>query len=231
MEDLIECAKEAIAERGTFTIACSGGTTPKQIFKLLATPANKKEVDWEKVHVFFSDERCVLPTSDESNYKSAMDSGISALGIPPKQIYRILGEIQPEESAEQYEKCILEHVDQQRFDVVMAGMGLDGHTVSLFPETKALEEREKLVVANYVPQKECWRITFTFPLIHKARNIRVYILGKSKQEMVNEIFTNKNADVPITKLANENSPPLFILDGEAAEKLPDSFFASPRSHQ
>lgn len=205
---LLQAARAGIAKRDKFTLALSGGSTPKVIYKELAEK-HKESIDWKKAFIFFSDERCVPPTSDESNYKSAMENGIGSLGIPEEQIFRVKGENDPKEAAQEYEELIKKHVAQERFDLIMLGMGDDGHTASLFPGTEALNETKRLVVANFVPKLDTWRVTFTFPLIDRAHNVNVYILGASKAPMVKEIFSQE-IKYPIQNLDLQKT--VFILD-------------------
>lgn len=212
IRQIVHAAQEGIKTRGKFTLALSGGSTPRAIYKRLT----KSSLDWKKAFIFFSDERCVPPTSDESNYKMALDSGIGSLGIPESQIFRIKGEIDPTLAATEYQSLIETHVPNATFDLIMLGMGDDGHTASLFPETTALTETSRLVVANFVPKLNTDRITFTYPLINKAHHINAYILGASKAPMVKEIFSNKEC-YPIQKIDFKKT--IFILDEDSASML------------
>lgn len=214
----LDCAANAIRERGAFYVALSGGTTPNVIFGLL-TKINSRRVDWKKVHVFWSDERSVPKDHSESNYNMAMSSGFCMLPIPSNNVYRMEAET-GEGSAERYEKLISEIVPDGIFDLIMLGMGEDGHTASLFPRSEALKETERLVVRNFVPSKGTWRMTFTYPLINKARSIVVYVIGKDKAEMVNKVLNETDQEkYPIQKIGTETNRVLWILDKQAASKL------------
>ncbi len=207
----IKTAQKAIASKGSFFVALSGGSTPKKIFSHF-TPSM---LDWSSVYLFWSDERSVLPTDPESNYKMALDSGLGKLPIPKAQIFRMHAEKDIEENALLYEKKIKEIVPNASFDLIMLGMGEDGHTASLFPETKALREKDRLVVANSVPSKQTTRMTFTFPLINKAQEIVIYVLGKGKQDALENIFTNPSSSLPATQVGSVLHPALWIIDDAA----------------
>lgn len=188
-DQVVELAREAIEKRGKFSMALSGGSTPKALYKLLASEGYAGQIDWSKVYLFWSDERSVPPDHPESNYGMAMAAGFDQLPIPQNQIFRMKAESQIEEHALEYEKLLLKTLEGGRLDLVMLGMGPDGHTASLFPHTEALHAPEgRLVVANFVPKFETWRMTFTYELIHRARHISIYVLGASKREMVGEVL-------------------------------------------
>jgi 6-phosphogluconolactonase len=206
--ELIQLGQQAIDKKGLYTLALSGGSTPKAIYKELSKN-HQKSLDWSKVLIFFSDERCVPPSSEESNYKMALESGIGSLGIPPSQIFRIVGEEDPKNSALAYENLIKQHVPGQLFDLIMLGLGNDGHTASLFPNTEGLKNNKDLVISNWVPSLNASRITFTFKLINQARHIHVHILGSSKASIVREIFSEEKK-YPIQRL--DYAKTLFILD-------------------
>jgi len=171
---ILEHARKALAERGQFRIALSGGKTPRPVYTELARIA--RDLPWDNVHFTFGDERCVPPDDPESNFRMARESLFVPAAVPEKSVARMRGEIEPEVAAQEYENG-LDLLAQQwretiyRHDLILLGVGDDGHTASLFPETAALGEQTRKVVANYVPKFESWRITFTFPLIAQARHI------------------------------------------------------------
>ncbi len=208
----IKCAKEAIRFHGCFYVALSGGSTPKKIYQTLAEK-HRTDIDWAKVFLFWSDERAVGPEDPDSNYKMAMDSGLKTLPIPANQIFRMEGEGDISLHAESYERIIQKVLDGRHFDLIMLGIGEDGHTASLFPNTLALSENSRLVVANHVPQKNTWRMTFTFKLINSAHNIVLYALGKSKLEILKKILFSDT--LPASKVGSELHPALYVLDKES----------------
>lgn len=214
VEHFIADANKAIQDHGAFFVALSGGSTPKAIYEALAEPIYSKRIDWKHVHLFWSDERCVPPYDPSSNYRMAMDAGFSKIHIPPENIHRIQAEVDPEEAADAYEKLILKIVPNKTFDLVMLGMGDDGHTASLFPKTHGLHTQERLVIANFVPQKDVWRITFTFDLINHAKSTVIYVLGKNKAEMLNTVINGPFMpdDLPIQRVGTPEHKALFIVD-------------------
>lgn len=179
---ILDVAEEAIRQRGLFTIALSGGNTPRSVFEHFR---GHVRVDGLKWHIFWSDERCVPPDDPESNYRMARESFLDHVAIPPQNIHRLRGEVDPAAEAARYEADIRQTVPGDpipRFDLILLGMGDDGHTASLFPGTAALKETERLVVANFVPQKSTWRLTFTYPIINAAGDVLILVSGAGKAE-------------------------------------------------
>ncbi len=213
----VETGKAAIAERGRFCVALSGGSTPKKIFERLTPDL----LDWSKVYLFWSDERSVGPEDPESNFRMAMDAAFEKLPIPQEQVFRMVAEADIEKNAQVYEENILKHVPDGIFDLVMLGMGEDGHTASLFPHTHALHTHEQLVVSNYVPDKETWRMTFTYTCINMARAITVYVLGDNKAGMVKEVLQGEHQpdELPVQNVGTPTNKALWILDQGAAKGL------------
>ncbi len=219
-EHFINCAKEAIKIHGFFIVALSGGSTPKAIFKMLSSLSYSGELDWTKVLIFWGDERSVPPTDPESNFLMAMDAGLKSLSIPPDHIFRMEAEDNIQENARAYEEKIKEALGPRPFDLIMLGMGEDGHTASLFPGTKALDEKMALVVANKVPKKKTWRMTLTYPCINRAKNIVLYVLGKSKADMIRQVFKEKHeSPFPVSLIGQPGNKALWVLDTEAAAPL------------
>lgn len=216
----IEIAKNSIQDHDFFAVALSGGSTPKKIFQKLSTLENA--LDWTKVYLFWSDERAVLPTDPESNYQMAMNEGfLSNLPIPKHQIFRMVAEENIAINAAAYEEIILNKLGSRPFDLVMLGMGEDGHTASLFPHTEALKIKNQLVAANYVPQKKCWRMTLTYECINSARHICILALGASKADILEKVLLGalKSEEYPIQLVGTETNPALLILDSDAAKNL------------
>jgi 6-phosphogluconolactonase len=222
----ISIAQKAISSHGSFFVALSGGSTPKRIFEALSSDTYKNQIDWKHVFLFWSDERDVSPHDPDSNYKMAMDSGFSHLPIPKSQIFRMEAERDMEKNALAYEKAIQHTLKGRPFDLIMLGMGEDGHTASLFPGTKALTVTNHLVVANEVPQKDTWRMTFTFPLINSAENINIYVLGDDKKIPVLRSLSNKELHLPIFSVGTKKSKALWILDSGASSELIKSWHPS-----
>lgn len=215
------CAGEAIQKRGSFYVALSGGSTPKAIYQALASPENIEKIDWSNVYLFWSDERCVPADDPDSNFKMAMDNGIGMLPIPKSQVFRMKGELHPEESAKEYDAIIQAEVPDQTFDLVMLGMGDDGHTASLFPKTHGLHPIKREAIANYIPQKDTWRLTLTFDCINRARNIVVYVLGAGKAETLSRVLTGEDDFdlLPSQRLGSTAHKALWVVDDEAGQQL------------
>jgi 6-phosphogluconolactonase len=217
-ENFAHKAACAIQQHGKFAVALSGGSTPKAIFERLAFQY-KKQIDWSKVYLFWSDERAVPQDHPDSNYKMAIDSGFDLLAIPHNQIFRMKGEGDLHKNAEEYQMLIKKNLDSRLFDLVMLGVGEDGHTASLFPKTTAIEENERLVVANYLPEKNSWRLTLTFACINQSEKSVIYAIGKSKESIVPLILKAPiRSAFPASAIGTSEHPALWILD-EAAAKL------------
>lgn len=222
VEHLIALANEAIASRGHFYIALSGGKTPKAIFASLASPENASRIDWQHVSLFWSDERAVGPDDSESNFRSAMDAGLGSLPLQPSEIYRLKGESSDLDAAAlEYETIIREKLKGAPFDLVMLGMGDDGHTASLFPKTHGLHAEERLVIANYIPQKACWRLTLTMECINKSLHCVFYVLGKEKASMLKQVLAGPYSpdELPAQKVGTRTHKALWIVDAAAASAL------------
>lgn len=181
-----DLAKESIEQSGRFTIALSGGGTPRAVYRRLAEARHVASIDWRAVRVFFSDERCVPPDDEHSNYHMAHEA-LFARCAPPGTVHRIHGEEEPAVAALLYEERLRREfrtAGRPAFDLVLLGMGDNGHTASLFPGTAALRERERLAVAQYVEVMGTWRVTFTAPLINAARHVAFLVQGPGKADML-----------------------------------------------
>ncbi|GAB4421121.1 MAG: 6-phosphogluconolactonase [Anaerolineae bacterium] len=185
-------AAEAISSQGRFTIGLPGGSTPRTLFNLLGSPAWAGRIDWARAHIFWGDERCVPPDHPESNYRLARETLLDRVPVPAEQIHRIPGELPPAEAARAYERTLRtffgEGDSEPRFDLLLQGLGDDGHTASLFPGTAALEERTRWVVENYVPRLDSWRITLTAPAINAASHVIFLVSGAGKAEALRAVL-------------------------------------------
>lgn len=220
VEHFIKAANQAIKNHGFFAVALSGGTTPKAIFKKLCENENVKKVDYSKVLLFWSDERAVSKEDESSNYKMAMDAGFRSL-VPEDHIFPMDGLGNLELNANAYEATIKFALPSGQFDLVMLGMGDDGHTASLFPNTEALHIKNKLVAANQVPQKNTSRLTFTFLCINLAKEIVIYVLGEEKAAIVKEVFHSPFDlnQLPVQAIGTKEHKALWILDDKSASQL------------
>lgn len=216
----IEMARVAIADHGFFAVALSGGSTPKKIYQRLSKLEDR--VDWSKVYLFWSDERSVPPTDPASNYYMAMEEGgLKKLPIPQNQIFRMVAEEDIETNAKAYEDVILDKLGSHPFDLSMLGMGDDGHTASLFPYTDALNIKGRLVVPNYVPQHNSWRMTFTYECINRSHNTCLYVLGAPKAEILEKVLLGRPQpeEYPSQLIGTPANPALWIVDTEAGKNL------------
>src|ERR1700679_502043 len=228
-EQFVEKVQQAVAARGLARIAISGGSTPKAAFQLLANPAEPflSAMPWDKLQLYWVDERTVPPTDADSNYRMTRESLLDHVPLKPEQIHRMEGELEPEVAAARYESELrnsfrLEGAETPTFDLVALGMGDDGHTASLFPHTDAIHEMGKLVTANHVPQKDTWRITLTWPVINQARSVFFLIGGADKTERLKEVFLGpRDVDTLPSQLIWPASGILTLfLDKVAAALLP-----------
>lgn len=230
--ELVDGLQEAAARHATeilratahgqdVRIALSGGSTPKRFHELLA---DSEGIDWSRVHVYWGDERTVPPDDSESNFRMAKETLLDKVDIPSIQIHRMRGELDPGEAAEEYERTLREtfgvtHPAVPRFDLNILGVGADGHTASLFPGTAALNERERWVVANYVPQQDTWRITLTYPVLSAARQTLVLASGENKADALRRIFDPNETDKPPAAFVQPEGQIIWLLDDAAAAKL------------
>jgi 6-phosphogluconolactonase len=224
-------AKEAIERQGRFTVALSGGSTPKVLYNLLAEEPCRTALDWKKVYFFFGDERTVPPDHADSNYRMAHEALLSKIETPPDQIYRMRGEDEPGHAAEAYCAILREFFGLRkggaapenfpRFDLVLLGMGPDGHTASLFPNTAALEKRDVPATANYVPQQNTMRLTLTFPSINRAANVLFLVTGKDKAEVLKEVLHGEFQPqaYPSQLIQPTNGKLTYLMDKPATEQL------------
>jgi 6-phosphogluconolactonase len=220
---------ESVEKRGRARIAISGGTTPKAMFALLADPAQPflRQIPWDKLDLYWVDERCVPPADADSNYRMTSEALLSKVPLPAGNIHRMEGELDPEVAAARYESTIrntfrLEGAETPTFDLVLLGMGDDGHTASLFPHTEAINELSHIVVANHVPQKDTWRITLTWPVINQGRQVAFLIEGAAKAQVLHDVlFGPYQPDTFPSQIIRPASGQLtFLLDLAAASKLP-----------
>jgi 6-phosphogluconolactonase len=216
-------ATESIAARGQFAVALSGGSTPKGMYLLLASDSYKDKIDWNKVKLFWGDERSVPPDNNQSNYRMANESMISKLTIPTENVHRMYAESSDIETAAKDYENILKQVlgfsdgEQPRFDLILLGMGDDGHTASLFPGTKALTEKERTVVVKWVEKFNNNRITFTPPAINNARNIVFMAAGAKKVQPLKEVLVGeRNPDLYPSQLIQPiDGKLIWLVDDDA----------------
>jgi len=221
---IADLAARALAERGRFIIALSGGGTPEPIYARLASPDYRDRMAWEKVHIFFGDERCVPPDDARSNYRMVREAWLDHSPIPAANIHRIRAEDDPALEALRYEQDIAGLYRSARlpaFDLVLLGMGENGHTASLFPGTAVLRETVRWVVAQYVEVMTAWRVTFTVPLINAARHVAFLAEGAGKAQMLRNVLEGPyQPDVWPSQLIQPVSGELhWLVDAAAAANI------------
>ena len=216
-----EEVKKAVSVRASCSVALSGGNTPLRLFELFTEPSASLLINWSLLDIFWCDERCVPITDPESNYGNAMNY-FSRPPLDQAKKHRLAGDaVDLEAAASEYEKTIKKVCSGERLDLVMLGIGEDGHTASLFPKTAALKEEKRLYVPNHVPQKNCWRLTMTFPAIDQAKAVYALAIGKSKSKILKQIlFGEYNyEELPAQRLGTPTNPVCFIIDKKAAYGL------------
>jgi 6-phosphogluconolactonase len=219
--EFLQRARTAIQGSGRFTVALSGGSTPRNLYSLLAT---QSDVPWGQIRFFFSDERHVPPDSPDSNFRMADESLFSRAPIPQENIFRVPAEIpDADRAAQSYEQTLrqffqLEEDDLPRFDLILLGLGPDGHTASLFPRTAALHEDERLVAANWVEQFKTWRITFTYPALNHAAAVLFMATGAEKQGALLQVLQGKpdSETYPAQDIKPSNGSLIWLVDQAAA---------------
>jgi 6-phosphogluconolactonase len=199
-EQFVRLTTAAVEARGRCAVALSGGSTPKNVYQLLAAPAFRARVRWGDIHFFWGDERHVPPDHPDSNYRMAVEAMLSKVPVPPANVHRVRSELpDAERAAREYEETIRARVAGAllpRFDVIHLGIGTDGHTASLFPGSAALGERERLCVANWVEKFAGYRITLTLPILNAARAAIFIVTGAAKAPIIQQVLRDRDATPP-----------------------------------
>lgn len=221
----IDLALQAIVDRGQFTAALSGGSTPQAVYEDLGKAEHQNELNWAKIHLFWGDERHVPPYHPESNYRMVEVALLNHIAIPRKNIHRVPAEMDVHEAADVYEQELRHFFDGNwpQFDLVLLGMGADGHTASLFPRSVGLKEQKRWFIANQVPELSKWRLTLTQNAINAARNVIVLVRGASKANMLADVLygIHHPEEKPIQLIAPENGEMTWMVDAGAASALPE----------
>jgi 6-phosphogluconolactonase len=212
-EFILRHARTALAEREEFRIALSGGNTPRPVYTEFARIA--RDIPWPRVHFTFGDERCVPPDDPQSNFRMARESLFVPGAVPETSVARMRGEIDPQIAAQEYQDGLDFRAAQRaetvyRHDLILLGVGDDGHTASLFPETAALDEKVRKVVANFVPKFDAWRITFTYPLINQARHV-CFLANANKNRSLLEQVLQGDQQFPAARVSPANGDLTWIL--------------------
>ena len=220
-------ADNAISARGKFHVALSGGNTPRALYRRLAQKPYIGKISWDKVHVYFSDERTVPPDHADSNFRMAKEALLDHVPIPAIQIHRMEGEsTNPQSAAVNYTGILTKNLPLSsqgvvQFDLLLLGVGQDGHIASLFPATPVLHERARLVEAVYVEKLDTWRISLTLPVIDHARHVLILVSGASKAPIIRDVFTARHTPPYPVQLINPQGTLEWHLDWVAAALLPE----------
>jgi 6-phosphogluconolactonase len=230
--ELLRRAQESVAARGLFTLALAGGSTPKKLYALLGSDAAFAAFPWAQTHLFFGDERHVPPDHADSNYLMVKNSLLASGIVPAASVHRMRAELpQAAEAAADYDAEMHKFFPETarmdgfpRFDAILLGMGPDGHTASLFPDSPGLGEKTRWVISNPVEKFKTDRITFTFPVLDAARAICLLVAGADKAEMIGEIFVKSRGTLtyPVQRVQPRDGVKIWMLDRAAAAKLPSS---------
>jgi len=235
----LDSAKRAVEKTDRFIVVLAGGSTPQALYRVLAEPPYSTAVPWKKTYFVFGDERCVPPDHEESNYRMAHENLLAPLEIPELHVLRMKGEQRPIDAARRYEVRLGDlflNQPKRKFDLVLLGIGADGHTASLFPGTEALNEAERWVVANEVPRLEAWRLTMTFRALNAARRVVFMAAGEEKAQVIAEAFggvehaephpcervapIHTRRDVLIDRVAPIHTRRDVLIDDAAASRMP-----------
>jgi 6-phosphogluconolactonase len=230
-ERIVELARGAIATRGRFSCALSGGSTPRPLYELLATPPFATGIDWSRVHLFWGDERCVPPDHPDSNFRMTREALLDHVPIPSANVHRIHGEDEPDAAARAYEQDVRAYFGvaqgppAQSFDLVLLGMGADGHTASLFPGTLASNEQQRWALANHVAAaRDAWRITLTPVVLNAAAEIAFLVTGASKADRLWQVLEAPTSSQPLPAQLIHPSHGVvhWMVDADAARRLQEA---------
>jgi 6-phosphogluconolactonase len=221
-KQFVETVAEAIARDGHAAVALSGGSTPKALYALLAQAPYRDQIPWDKVHFFWGDERSVPPDDAQSNYRMAHEALLAHVPVPPQNVHRMVAEADDKEaSAEAYAAEIRRLVPNGRFTLIHLGMGDDGHTLSLFPHTAALDVNDRLVVPNRVDKLDTWRMTFTYPLANAAWHVVFLASGDGKAAVLKQVLEGPrdHHTYPSQGIAPTSGTLTWLVDRAAASQL------------
>jgi 6-phosphogluconolactonase len=225
-EQFIALANDAVTRSGRFTVALSGGSTPRALYSLLASADYRGQINWRCVHLFWGDERCVPPDHTESNYRMVHEALLSKIQMPPENIHRMTGEKEPRLAASEYADELrrffqLSPGQLPRFDLILLGLGEDGHTASLFPGTDALRDKEHLVATAYVERLKAHRLTITLPVINAGAQVSFLVSGESKSAIVRALLgpDPDTTQYPAGKVVPANGKLVWFITQDAGSGL------------
>jgi 6-phosphogluconolactonase len=220
-EQFVTLARRALAARGRFAVALSGGSTPKALYSLLASDEFTAQLDWSRIHLFFGDERCVPPDHADSNFHMVQQALLGRIVIGAENVHRLQGEIDALAAAAAYESELRKYfaatgTTPPRFDLILLGLGEDGHTASLFPGSSALQQTLQWVAATYVDKFSAHRLTLTLPVINNAEQVSFLIAGQSKAAIVHAILTGSRSEYPAARVRPNSGRLSWFLTEDAA---------------
>lgn len=223
-EQFVALASEAQGRRGRFAVALSGGSTPQALYALLASSEYRGRIDWPRVHLFWGDERCVPPDHPESNFRMVRESLLSKVEIPPENIHPMAGAMEPKAAAAEYEDALRRFFNSTglpRFDLILLGLGEDGHTASLFPGSAAPEEEHLWVATAYVGRLNAYRLTLTLPVINAAAQVTFLVSGESKRAIVRQLLggNKDSSNFPAAKVSPAGGKLTWLIAADAARDL------------
>lgn len=222
-DHILQLYEKSVAEKGTFTIALSGGSTPKKLYELLVQAPYVKKINWKNIYVFWSDERCVPFYDEENNSHMASIALLNNVPIPKENIFPVPVNFEPAKAAARYEQMIKTFFKEKepRFDLILLGLGEDGHIASLFPGTDILNERKAMVKEVYLAEKKTYRVSFTVPIINNAKHVLFLVTGKEKASVIARLFSKpvKKNILPAQLVKPVKGDLLWFLDKPAASLL------------
>lgn len=219
-----EVARAAVRERGAFNVALAGGSTPRALYEALSAPPWRDGIDWRATWIWFGDERCVPPTHADSNFRMAEEALLARVDCPAAQIQRMEGERDPQAAARAYQALLETRLPHEelpdlppRLDLILLGLGTDGHVASLFPGTAILDQRSALADAVFVPKFAAWRISLTYPLIEAARQVMMLVTGEGKAGIAAAVLEGRAADSPAARLHPQGAIEWYLDRAAAAD--------------
>jgi len=220
-----DAAKDAARQNGRFAVALSGGSTPKGFYELLGQEPLACDIPWDKCRFFWGDERAVPPDDARSNFRMAREAFLSHVPVPEADVHRFEAELPDlEEAARRYEGVLsrefgLEDDGRPRFDQIWLGVGQDGHTASLFPGSRALDETERLACANWAPSQNAWRLTLTYPVLNRAAEVVFLAAGAEKAGVLGRIIKEGDRRLPAARVSPDGGRLVWLIDRDAAKFL------------
>ena len=222
-DEFVRLASQAIQLAGRFTVALSGGSTPKALYTLLAAPGVAQRISWNRVHLFWGDERCVAPDHPESNYRMVRECLLAHIPIPAENVHRMAGEKKPQIAELEYEAELQEYFELKggampRFDLILLGLGEDGHTASLFPGSEVLNDIDHLVATAYVERLQSQRLTLTLPVLNEGAEVVFLVAGASKAAIVKEVLGGQASatSYPAARIQPRDGKLIWMITADAA---------------